>query len=61
MTGYSPSFPALFSRNKLPSRIYRRTICTERWPVCFMIDLSDAPVIAALVACPPLTNGPRKP
>jgi hypothetical protein len=23
---YNPSFPALFSRNKLPSRMYRRTI-----------------------------------
>jgi hypothetical protein len=23
---YNPNFPALFSRNKLPSRIYRRTI-----------------------------------
>jgi hypothetical protein len=23
---YNPSFPALFSRNKFPSRIYRRTI-----------------------------------
>ena len=23
---HNPNFPALFSRNKLPSRIYRRTI-----------------------------------
>jgi len=31
---YSPNFPRLFSRNKLPCRIYRRTIptdLTERW------------------------------
>jgi hypothetical protein len=26
---YSPNFPAELSRNKLPSRIYRRTICTD--------------------------------
>jgi len=30
---YDPNFPALFSRNKLPSRIYRRTIWTLRCPV----------------------------
>ena len=49
---YKPSFPALFSRNKLPSRMYRRTICTDLWPVCLMIERSDAPAIAAVVACP---------
>src|SRR3984893_2908978 len=49
---YSPNLPALFSRNKLPSRIYRRTICTLRCPVWFIIDRSEAPAIAALVACP---------
>ncbi len=26
---YNPSFPALFSLNKLPSRMYRLTICTD--------------------------------
>ena len=56
---YRPSFPALFSRNKLPSRIYRRTICTNRCPVWFMIDRSDAPAIAALVACPARRNAPH--
>ncbi len=30
---YKPSFPAEFSRNKLPSRMYRLTICTDRCPV----------------------------
>jgi hypothetical protein len=30
---HKPSFAALFSRKRLPSRTYRRTIWTERWPV----------------------------
>jgi hypothetical protein len=47
---YKPNFPAEFSRNKLPSRIYRRTICTDRCPVWFMMLRSDAPAIAARVA-----------
>ena len=42
---YNPNFPALFSLNKLPSRIYRLTICTDRCPVWFMIDPSDAPAM----------------
>jgi hypothetical protein len=44
----NPNFPALFSLNRLPSRIYLRIICTLRWPVWFIIDLSVAPAIAAL-------------
>ena len=55
---YRPSLPALSSRNKLPSRIYRRTIWTDRCPVCFMIDRSEAPAIAAAVACPALREWP---
>jgi hypothetical protein len=46
---YNPSLPALFSRNRFPSRIYRLTICTDLCPVWFMIDRSLAPAIAALV------------
>jgi hypothetical protein len=30
---YSPSFPALFSLNRLPSRMYRRTIGLNAGPV----------------------------
>jgi hypothetical protein len=56
LEAYSPSFPALFSRNKLPSRMYRRTICTDRCPVWFMMERSLASAIAALVACPALNN-----
>ena len=55
---YNPNLPALFSRNKLPSRIYRRTICMLRCPVWFMIERSDAPAIAALVACPARSECP---
>jgi hypothetical protein len=53
-----PNFPALFSRNKLPSRMQRLTICTLRWPVYFMIDRSDAPAIAALFARPARSEWP---
>src|SRR5215467_5266451 len=49
---YNVNFAAEFSRNKLASLMYRRTICADWWPVWFMIDRSDAPAIAALVACP---------
>ena len=49
---YNPSFPALFSRNRLHSRIYLRTIWTDRCPVWFMMLRSLAPPIAAEVACP---------
>ena len=49
---YNPNFPAEFSLNKLPSRMYLRTICTDRCPVWFIMLRSDAPAIAALVACP---------
>ena len=35
---YNPNLPALLSLNKLPSLIYRRTICTLLWPVCFLIS-----------------------
>jgi hypothetical protein len=34
---HNPNFPALFSRNKLPSRMYRLTICTLRCPVWFIM------------------------
>jgi hypothetical protein len=30
--------------------MYRRTICTDLWPVWFIIERSEAPAIAA--ACP---------
>ena len=30
---HSPRSPAAFSRNRLPSRMYRRTVATLRWPV----------------------------
>jgi hypothetical protein len=56
---WSPNLPVLFSRNKLPSLIYRRTICTDLCLVCRMMDRSDAPAIAALVACPALRNARR--
>jgi hypothetical protein len=55
---YNPNFPAEFSLNKLPSRMYLRTICTLRWAVWFMIDRSDAPAIAALVAWPARSEWP---
>lgn len=55
---YRPSFPAEFSRNKLPSRMYRRTICTLRWPVRFIIERSVAPAIAAAVAYPARSEWP---
>jgi hypothetical protein len=32
--------------------MYRRTVLTERWPVCFMKERSEAPAIAAEVANP---------
>jgi hypothetical protein len=38
----SPTSPALFSLKRLPSRMYRLTICTERCPVWFMMDRSEA-------------------
>jgi hypothetical protein len=50
VVAYNPNFPAEFSRNKVPSRIYRLTICTLRCPVWAMIDRSEAPAMAALVA-----------
>jgi hypothetical protein len=53
-----PQLAALLSRNKLPSRMYRRTICTLRCPVWFIIDRSDAPAIAAAVACPARSECP---
>ena len=47
---YNPNFPALFSRNKLPSRMYRLTICTLRCPVWFIVEtLIDGPPMAAAV------------
>jgi hypothetical protein len=46
----SPTFAAAFSRNKLESRIYRRTIALDRCPVCSMMLRSLAPAIAAEVA-----------
>jgi hypothetical protein len=30
---YNPNFPAEFSRKRLPSRMYRLTICTDLCPV----------------------------
>lgn len=38
----NPNFPALFSQNKLPSRMYRLTICMLRCAVWFMMLRSDA-------------------
>ena len=49
---YSPTFAAAFSRNKLESRIYRRTIALDRCPVCAIMLRSLAPAIAAEVARP---------
>ena len=37
---------------------YRRTIWADRCPVCFMIDRSDAPAMAAAVACPARSECP---
>ena len=45
-----PTIATAFSLNKEPSRIYRRTVLTERCPVWFMIDRSEAPAAAADVA-----------
>ena len=38
--------------------MYRLTICTLRWPVWFMMERSDAPAIAALVAWPARSEWP---
>src|SRR5581483_197329 len=48
----SPAFVAGLSRNRLASRIYRRTISTDLWPVCFIMVRSSAPPIAAAVPSP---------
>jgi hypothetical protein len=47
---YKPSFPALFPETNSHPECTAATICTLRCPVCFMIDRSEAPAIAALVA-----------
>jgi hypothetical protein len=39
----SPSFAAALSRNSEPSRMYLRTVASDRWPVCFMMASSLAP------------------
>ena len=49
---HSPSRVAAFSRNRLPSRMQRRTIFSERCPVWFMMQRSLAPFAAAWVAWP---------
>ena len=52
MRSQSPSFAAALSRNKSPSRMYRRTILVDWCPVCFMMARSEALAIAAAVAKP---------
>ena len=49
---YSPTTATAFSLNSDPSFIYLRTIFSERWPVCRMMDRSEAPAAAADVASP---------
>jgi len=40
--------------------MYLRTTLTERWPVCFMIDRSLLPALAAPVASPALITMPER-
>jgi len=49
---YRPMPAAAFSVKRFASRIYRRTIATDRCPVCAMIARSDFPAFAADVASP---------
>ena len=41
--------PHCYPGTDFPPGLYRRTICTLRWPLWFMMDRSEAPTIAALV------------
>src|SRR5471030_1567365 len=43
---YNPTVATAFSLNNDPSFIYRRTIFSERWPVCRIMDRSEAPAAA---------------
>jgi hypothetical protein len=50
--GSQPTFPAAFSKNKEPSRMYLRSVARLRWPVCAMMARSLTPAAAAAVAMP---------
>src|ERR1017187_3044726 len=49
---YSPTALAAFSRNREPSRMYRRSIAVPLWPVCSAMTRSGTPAAAAEVARP---------
>lgn len=55
---HSPTAAAAFSRKSDPCLIYRRTMRSERCPVCCMIARSDTPALAAEVASPARSEWP---
>jgi len=57
---YKSSLESALSRNISASRMYLRSTLTLAWPVCFWIDLSKAPAIAAEVAKPARSEWPEK-
>jgi hypothetical protein len=58
-----PSRPmpaAAFWSKSSASRIYRHTMVAERWPVCFMMERSLFPALAAALARPERSECPAK-